>query len=283
MVNAGLAPGITNLLAADLLAERPEADAVEMVFTIAVNSTAGPAAGDFAHRGLTGVAHHRTVAVPLPPPFGTRRCLGFAERDEGWLAPAGRTVDTYVCFGERAAHRGMLALNAARVLSRLPRAVLGPGRSVTPEGPSSEPVAHWVAVRRDGRRVAARTLEGRGDFRMAAESAVMFADAVLGRDGAAPAAAGVWYPEELVTLDRLAAPLRRAGVRLVDQPVAASSPGRTDPPGRRPPLGGTDDVSSPASGRTGRHPATSAGRACQRVSTSRAVEPDHPGKEHCQK
>ncbi len=44
------------------------------------------------------------------------------------------------------------------------------------------------------------------------------ADALLGRDGGDPAAAGVSNPEELVILDSFAEPLRNAGVRVVDRP-----------------------------------------------------------------
>ncbi len=42
LMNAGIAPGLTSLLAADLLAEHPEADEVELVFTVSVKSSAGP-------------------------------------------------------------------------------------------------------------------------------------------------------------------------------------------------------------------------------------------------
>ena len=43
LMNAGIAPGLTNLLAADLLADHPEADEVELVFTVSAKSAVGPA------------------------------------------------------------------------------------------------------------------------------------------------------------------------------------------------------------------------------------------------
>jgi NAD(P)-dependent dehydrogenase (short-subunit alcohol dehydrogenase family) len=85
VMNAGIAPGVTNLIAADLLAVHPEADEVELAFTVSTRSTSGRAGGDFAHRNVTTVPRHRTAVIPLPEPFGTRRCLGFAEPDAGWL------------------------------------------------------------------------------------------------------------------------------------------------------------------------------------------------------
>jgi hypothetical protein len=185
-----------------------------MVFTISARSTSGRASADFLHRGLTGVAHHRTASVPLPAPFGDRRCLGFAEADAGWLGrlAAGRPVRTYVCFAEAAAHRAMLALNDARVIAGLPRTLLRAAAGGGGEA-SREPVAHWVGVRRDGAVLAARTLEGAGDFRLAAATGVAFAGAVLGHAHAA----GVRNPEDVLTLDRIDDMLRAAGARVVDR------------------------------------------------------------------
>jgi NAD(P)-dependent dehydrogenase (short-subunit alcohol dehydrogenase family) len=88
VMNAGLAPGVTNLLAAELRSENPDADEVELVFTVTAQGTGGAASAAFAHRGFTGRGHHRVRQVTLPQPFGSRRVLGFAEPDRGWLGPA---------------------------------------------------------------------------------------------------------------------------------------------------------------------------------------------------
>ncbi|WP_028934663.1 NAD-dependent epimerase/dehydratase family protein [Pseudonocardia spinosispora] len=218
LMNAGVAPGVTNLLAADLVAAHPDADELEMVFTISAASTAGPAGASFVHRGLTGRVHHRTTTVTLPAPFGARRCLGFAEPDGGWLTGTNPAVRPYVCFSEPGLARLMLALNGARLLSRLPRAALRSRPLRGDRAASSEPVAHWVAAYRDGRRLGVRTLEGTGDYRMAAASAVVFADALLGLPALAP---GVHNPEELFTLPRLRGPLSEAGIRTVEHTVSA--------------------------------------------------------------
>jgi len=65
-MNAGIAPGVTNLLAAELLEENPDADEVELVFTVTTHGTGGAAAAPFAHRGFTGRGHHRVMQVTLP-------------------------------------------------------------------------------------------------------------------------------------------------------------------------------------------------------------------------
>lgn len=153
VMNAGIAPGVTNLIAADLLAAHPEADEVELAFTVSTKSTSGRAGADFAHRNLTALARHRTTVIPLPEPFGARRCLGFAEPDAGWLgaAAANLAVGTYVCIAERPVHRAMLALNAAGVMSRLPRAALrSPSPAATRRAASPSPIGLRSSSRGSG-------------------------------------------------------------------------------------------------------------------------------------
>ena len=110
VMNAGIAPGVTNLVAAAMLEEYPDADEVELVFTVTTKGSGGKAAADFAHRGLTGLRRHRVATVRLAPPFGTRQVLGFAEPDGGWLGPSadGVTVSPYICLAERPVQELML-------------------------------------------------------------------------------------------------------------------------------------------------------------------------------
>ncbi len=77
----------TNLLAAGLLARHPEADEVELVFTISVKGSAGPAGGH--PDWLTATKRHRTTVVRLPEPFGEVLTIG--ELEPG-LAEASITV-----------------------------------------------------------------------------------------------------------------------------------------------------------------------------------------------
>jgi NAD(P)-dependent dehydrogenase (short-subunit alcohol dehydrogenase family) len=212
MMNAGIAPGITNLAAADLVAEHSEADEIELVFTVSVNNGAGRAGREFAHRGVTAVAHHRTARIPLPPPLGSRRCLGFAEPDRGWLgAFAGaRTVSPYVCITEGPPHAALLAANRTRLMSRLPRAAFHGSPGATDESGTTELVAHWVAVRRQGELIAARTVSCLGDYRGAAAATVELATPLVNDRERVPP--GVFDPDELLSLRELGESLARAGI-----------------------------------------------------------------------
>ena len=215
LMNAGIAPGLTNLLAADLLDRHPEADEVELVFTVSAKSAVGPAGSRFAHRALTREARHQTTVVPLPEPFGRRRCLGFAEADNGWLGAVadGRAVSPYLCISEHRVHSALLAFNSAGLIARLPRSAFASAPSDARGAAEAEPVAHWVAVRRRGACLAARTLRCRGDYRSAAAGTVLFGRSLL----AGPGKAGVLVPEETFTLGELRSALAESDIVVVDE------------------------------------------------------------------
>lgn len=84
-------------------------------------------------------------------------------------------------------------------------------------------MAHSVAVLREGLPLDYRLLFGQGDFRMAASSSVVFAGALLGSDGRVTARPGAWYPEEILSLNRVEASLRQAGIDVtkIDQHAGA--------------------------------------------------------------
>jgi hypothetical protein len=223
LMNAGLAPGVTTIVAADLLHTYPDAEEIQMVFTLSGTTPRGPASADFVHRGLTVVPRHRTIAVSLPDPFGVRCCLGFGEGDAGWLGGVaeGRVVRLYICITEPGAHERVLELNRAGAMVKLPWSLIR-SRDLPADGTvSNEPVAHWIAANRGERRLAARTVRCRGDFWHAARSTAVFADHLLAREPRG----GCFGPEEMFTPGELAADLRAVGITIVDQPDTARQSG----------------------------------------------------------
>ncbi len=212
LMNAGLAPGVTTLAAADLLRRHPDAHALEIVFTLSSATPRGPASADFIHRGLTTIARHRTTVVPLPAPFGERRCVGFGEGEAGWLGGVaeGRVVRLYICIVEASAHERLLELNSAGAMAGLPRSLFRSRELPVGAAASSEPVAHWIAASRGERRLSARTVECRGDFLHAARSTVVFADDLLAEERPG----GCFDAEEICTLGRLESRLRTAGITI---------------------------------------------------------------------
>ncbi|HEX4806255.1 MAG TPA: hypothetical protein VFU94_10155, partial [Conexibacter sp.] len=165
--NAGIMPGLTNLVAAELLRSHPDADGVELVLTASASGTRGRAGGAFAYDNLRTRRRHRTVAVPLPAPLGRRTCVEFAEGCDGWLGDLadGRDVRSHLLLVQRLQQRGLLAANAAGACRLLPRGQFAGERRAGAGGASRDAVAEWVAVTRAGRRLAAATVECEGDYR----------------------------------------------------------------------------------------------------------------------
>jgi hypothetical protein len=219
LLNVGRTPGVSNLVAADLLAAHPEADTVEIALGFSASGTSGRAGGEFVHRYLTSSGAHATAVLPFPQPLGSQRCIKFADEDAGWLGELaqGLTVDTYARFAPRVLNWALLTANAAHLMSVLPRAMFVSGKSTVPEHVTNEPVTDWAAVLRQGTRLAARTIESEGAYRSTAAATAVFASALLERTAADANLAGCFDPQELFTLEQLDDPLRRAGVRIVEQ------------------------------------------------------------------
>jgi hypothetical protein len=221
LMNAGLAPGVSTMAAADLLRRHPEAEELEMVFTVSANATRGPASVDAVHRGLTTVARHRTVLAPLPEPFGERLCVGFGEDDAGWLGgiAEGRLVRPYICLLEPALHEWLLTLNDVGALSRLSKSVIRARLPDRNEPANPEPVAHWIAAVRGERRLGVSIVRCRGELVQTARSAVVFAQSLIDH----PPGGGCFDPEEVCRLDHLGPMLQAAGISIIPGEVPLRS------------------------------------------------------------
>ncbi len=226
VMNGGRTPGVSNLLAAELLEAHPDADEVEIAFTLSTSGASGRAAGEFMQRNLTARPRHRTAVIPFPEPIGQRRCLEFAEPERGWLGglAAQRAVRTYVCFVQRGLTMMLLGLNAVGVIARLPDSAFR-GRGSNPEETSGDPVREWVALRRVGRRVAARTINGEGGYPMTASATLCLAKSLA--EGSA-SRRGCFEPHEVVSLSELRNELAARGVEVRDvQFLATGQPSET--------------------------------------------------------
>ena len=139
-----------------------------------------------------------------------RWCLGFGEGDAGWLGgiAEGRVVRQYICITETTDPRSAARAQQLGRDQRAAAELVGARDRSTDASPSDEPVAHWIAAVRGGRRLSARTVECRGDFLHAARSTVVFADALL----AGGQQAGCFDPEEICTLCVVQDRLQAAGI-----------------------------------------------------------------------
>lgn len=217
VVDTGLG-GVGYLAIAELLREHPDADGAQYSLMVSASGSSGRAGALFGHRLLTGARHHRSATIPCAEPFGRRRGIEIEPGSDSVLRRTvrGRAIRHYLCMQPRALHGMLLALNATRLISLLPRASFTAGTGKVPAELSDEGVCEWVAVSRGGQRLAARTLEGRGYYRMTAAATVALADALV---GSSEALRGLHSIDVLLTLSELQPALERLGITIRTQAV----------------------------------------------------------------
>ncbi|MFE3757750.1 hypothetical protein ACFXO9_25880 [Nocardia tengchongensis] len=228
LLNAGLFPGVMNLVVAELVRQYPEADEIEIAICLPLSGMSGPAGVNFVHENLTTIGRHgvydyrsprhATLAVPFPDPIGRKKCFGFAERDRGWISgvAGARPIRSYAYVDQRWLHSMILALNPLGLLPYVPKAPFLIRRRTVPQSPSAEPIVHWVSVKKNGVRLAARTVECSGVYRHAASASLVLAEGFL-RAATHSGLTGCVNPEEIFSLGELEGLLAKEGIRVVPQ------------------------------------------------------------------
>ncbi len=213
--------GIAYLAIAGLLAEHPEADEAEYSLMISASGSTGRAGALMGHKVLTAAAHHRSVKLPFARPFGVRRCLEIGAGGEGMFrtAVSGTPVRHYLCMRPRALQGLLLALNGAHLMSLLPSATFTAGASKASAEPSDERICECVTVGRGGQRLGARTIEGRGYYRMTADATLVFAEALPTLSPTDDARRGLLSIDELLTLDAIRPAIEQHEIFVREQPV----------------------------------------------------------------
>jgi NAD(P)-dependent dehydrogenase (short-subunit alcohol dehydrogenase family) len=208
VADAGLS-GVAYLALDDLLRHHPDADGAHYALMFSASGASGRAGALLGHALLTDTSHHESKKIRLPKPWGRQRCLEVGTGTaRGTLSEALAEVPLrhYLSMQPRVLQTALLGLNAARLISFLPPSMFTAGTGKVPSEPSDEPICEWVSVSRNGKTLAARTIEGHGYYRMTAAAILIFAE-TLGRSSKAKQ--GLFDLYELVTLDEIARSLER--------------------------------------------------------------------------
>lgn len=130
----------------------------------------------------------------------------------GSAAPPRAGPSPRVCLTLRPVRYALLAANAAGLTKHIPHQPANPPTASS--AASSEPVAHWMAVRRKGDLLAARTIRCQGDYRSSAAITILFADTLT--EAAVASRPGVHF----LTLNDLSSGLAFAGITISEEKMA---------------------------------------------------------------
>jgi hypothetical protein len=219
VTDIGLGPGVTSLVFKDLLAAHPDADCLENAGTFSMREPAGRGTvEDFSHPVLTSGHRHPTAIVEFPEPFGRLRCLQFTDRERAIIAIGNLAerlpVLNYGYTLERWARDPVMAINALGLISKLPLSLL----TLNAERQAASTVAklqcHVCGVLRDGHRLAASAVTGRGNFAMTAASIATCAKVLLDRKDQGEVPSGVLGIDDVFDLSEVRADFETQGIRI---------------------------------------------------------------------
>lgn len=219
VTDIGLGPGVTSLVFKDLLAAHPDADCLENAGTFSMREPAGRGTvEDFSHPALTSVHRHPTAIVDFPEPFGRLRCLEFTD-PEGAIGLIGNLAErlpvrNYGYTLERWARDPVMAINALGLISKLPLSLLTLTSERQARSTVAKPQCHLCGVLRDGHRLAASTVTGKGNFAMTAASIATCAKVLLDRKDQDEITSGVLGIDDVFNLSEVRAGFEAQGIKI---------------------------------------------------------------------
>ncbi len=223
VTDVGLAPGVTSLVFKDLLAAHPDADCLENAGTFSMREPMGRGTiEDFLHPGLTGVHRHPIVALDFPEPFGRLRCLEFTDPDAavGLVGNLGERlpVRNYAYTLEWWAREPVMALNGLGVISKLPLSLLTLNAERQASSTVAKPQCHICGVSREGHRLAASTVTGKGNFAMTAAAIATCGKTLLDRKDQGEIPGGVLGVDDVFELSEVRGGLEAQGITVAALP-----------------------------------------------------------------
>jgi len=223
VTDVGLGPGVTSLVFKDLLAAHPDADGLENAGTFSMREPAGRGTvEDFSHPALTSVHRHPTAIVDFPKPFGRLRCLEFTDPEAaiGLIGNLAERVPVrnYGYTLEWWAREPVMALNALGVISKLPLSLLTLNAERQAGSTVAKPQCHLCGVSRDGHRLAASAVTGKGNFVMTAAAIATCAKVLLDRKDQGGIPSGVLGVDDVFDLAEVRAGLEAQGITIAALP-----------------------------------------------------------------
>jgi hypothetical protein len=226
--HAGLTPGYSNLVVADLLKRLPGSTRVAVGLTFSASGASGLGGRRWV-RSLFARARAADSLVYNFPLLGKRRCLFTALHEEGWHPELPPTIEQVLefCMSEWPVNMLLANLKRLRLLSLVPEAIFTRRRRNPSFVPTRETVLQWarIQISNDFRESALWAIQG--DYRTTAIMTAAFCDILLPlkRDG--KLSAGVVRLQNLISRFDVDPMLSKAGAHIVSDTGAlfASSRG----------------------------------------------------------
>ena len=210
--------GFTSIVARALLTQHPDADAIDLAYTVSLKGMSGRSGAAFGHRVLTEASRRQVRRFDFGAPIGERTCMEISFDNEGWLHQSvlgDRKARMYLTLTESVLFSVLLWLDRRGLLRKLPRAMLraNPPRSIGVHAATKEPMHTWIGVSKGGRSIGAYQVQTRGDYLTTARIAEQFARKLSEKYGAGGLPPGVCSIEEVFELGEVSLAAEEAGIR----------------------------------------------------------------------
>ena len=212
---AGLTPGLGNLLATELLRSHPQASEIAIGITFSGLGTAGGEGARWTFGHFAEGARSKRRMVPLPPPMNDRSCGTKNLANEGWLAddrwPPVQRLE--FCMAEKPVDlmlRGLARMHLLPFYARIHAATFGRRRPVA----TDEQIFHWVSVREPSGLEQGLLISARGDYRSTAIALAIFAELLWSRAASSELALGLVRIQDVLELNEVKDIFEERGIKV---------------------------------------------------------------------
>jgi hypothetical protein len=211
--HAGLTPGLSNLLAVDLLKRVPQASDIAIGLTFKGLGASGEEGRKWVFSLFAKADRSAARQLHFPSPLNARWCLSTNLAAEGWLSDANQPPVQRLefCMIEKALHALLKGLRSVHLMTPASRVMAPDHRHRTPQ-PTDEQVYQWATIRASDGREHGWLISARGDYRSTAIAVRLFAESAMRLDAESRLPRGLVRLQDMFTLDEAKAQFSGSGI-----------------------------------------------------------------------
>jgi hypothetical protein len=215
--HVGLTPGLSNLLAAELLEASSDAAELAIGLVFKAFGASGEEGRKWAFRLFAQGAVSPLRAVQLPSPLGLRGCVSTDLSAEGWLADTHRPPVQRLefCMAEKPIDAMLRALSSIRLATLLSRIAARAYMHRIP-GPTDEQIYQWAWVRRSSGAKQGWLISATGDYRSTAVAMRIFAEAIFRLNADSRLPRGLVRVQEVLKMNDVKKEFAASGISILE-------------------------------------------------------------------